>query len=113
MKGSSPVFKKFIEDSLQNYEQSNANRENDAKENNISTNKTDCDYYMSRLNQLLNRNKQVNDRYGIDNVMSSVDGKAAQQNNNVVSPEVRTEREVSFYLNLLPIPPASVQSISQ
>lgn len=98
MKGSSPVFKKFIEESLQNYEQSNVNRENDAKENNVSTNKSDCDYYMSRLNQLLNKNKQVNDRYGIDNVMGAVDVKTTVQNNNVVSAEVRTEREVSLYL---------------
>lgn len=99
MKGSSPVFKKFIEESLQNYEQSTVNRDNDAKENNVSTNKTDCDYYMSRLNQLLNRNKQVNDRYGIDNVMGAVDAKTTVQNNNVVSAE-RTEREVSLYLLL-------------
>lgn len=96
MKGSSPVFKKFIEESLQNYEQSNSNRENDSKENNVTANKTDCDYYMSRLNQLLNRNKQVNDRYGIDNVVGGADAKSATQNNNVAAPEVRPEREVSL-----------------
>lgn len=94
MKGSSPVFKKFIEESLQNYEQANLNRDNDSKENNVTANKTDCDYYMSRLTQLLNRNKQVNDRYGIDNMTGSTDVKSSMQNNNVAAPEVRTEREV-------------------
>lgn len=89
------MFKKFIEESLQNYEQSNANRENDSKENNVTTNKSDGDYYMSRLNQLLNKNKQVNDRYGMDNVQGSGDVKSTAQNNNVVTPEVRPEREVS------------------
>ncbi|XP_037049831.1 protein mini spindles isoform X3 [Bradysia coprophila] len=93
LKGSSPVFKKFIEESLQSYEQANANRENDSKENNVTAGKTDCDYYMSRLNQLLNKNKQVNDRYGIDNDMNSATVKMAAQNNNVAAPEFRTERE--------------------
>jgi len=68
------------------------NRENDAKENNVTPNKSDCDYYMSRLNQLLNRNKQVNDRYGIDNA-NAPDVKVVVHNNNVVSAEVRAERE--------------------
>lgn len=64
----------------------------------MTANKTDCDYYMSRLNQLLNKNKQVNDRYGIDNDMASATAKAAvTQNNNVAAPELRTEREVSRF----------------
>lgn len=92
------MFKKFIEESLQNYEQSNSNRENDSKENNVTTNKSsDCDYYMSRLNQLLNKNKQVNDRYGMDNVQGGADVKSTAQNNNLATPEVRTEREVRRY----------------
>lgn len=48
---------------------------------------------MSRLNQLLNKNKQVNERYGVDNA-GSVDVKSTTQNNNVAAPDVRTEREV-------------------
>lgn len=61
-----------------------------------TTNKTDCDYYMSRLNQLLNKNKQVNDRYGIDNETGGAAVKSATQNNNVVTPEFRPEREVGL-----------------
>lgn len=72
------------------------NHENDAKENNgVSTNKHDCEHYMSRLNQWLNRNKQVNDKYGNNNVMNTVEVKTTAQNNNVVTTEVRSDREVS------------------
>lgn len=49
---------------------------------------------MSRLNQLLNRNKQVNDKFGIDNAGAG-DVNSAAQNNNA-APEVRKEREVSL-----------------
>ncbi|KAJ6636203.1 Protein mini spindles [Pseudolycoriella hygida] len=101
LKGSSPVFKKFIEESLQNYEQSHANRESDSKENNVGANKTDCDHYMSRLNQLLNRSKQVNDRHGINNATSNVDGKSATQNNNVTPTDVRERESESTSSNRL------------